>query len=127
MDPNLFFLDWERLGEVLIAIIVFSFFLERALSLFFESRFFISRFKGKSLKELIAFVIGVVICFVWKFDALSFVFPKEFTNPVGYIVTGAIIAGGSKASLKLFRDIMGLKSEAQEEKDRNKTDNKPIE
>ena len=40
MDPNLFHLDWERLIEVLITIVVLAFFLERSLSLLFESRFF---------------------------------------------------------------------------------------
>ena len=32
MDPNLFFLDWERTFEVLISIIVLAFLLERALA-----------------------------------------------------------------------------------------------
>lgn len=120
MDPNYFFIDWERLGEVLITIIVFSFFLERALSPLFESRFFINRFKEKSLKELIAVICGFIICWLWKFDALSFVFPMEKTTIVGYIVTGSIIAGGSKASIKLFKDVMGVKSTGQALKDAEK-------
>ena len=117
MDPNLFYLDWERLSEVLIAVVVFSFFLERALSILFESRFFLSRFDKKSLKELIAFVVCSLVCFIWKFDALSFVFPRESTNLIGYIITGAIIAGGSKASIKLFKDVLGVQSLASEEAD----------
>lgn len=117
MDPNYFFIDWERLGEVLITIIVFSFFLERALSPLFESRFFINRFKEKSLKELIAVSLGFLVCWIWKFDAMSFVFPGETTTIVGYFITGAIIAGGSKASVKLFKDLLGVRSTAQEMKD----------
>jgi hypothetical protein len=120
MDPNLFYLNWERLGEVLVAISVFAIFLERALSLLFESRFFIRRFKEKSLKELIAFICGVIICWIWKFDALSFVFPLEKTTIVGYIITGAIIAGGSKGSLILFRDFLKVKSTAQKEFEKEK-------
>jgi hypothetical protein len=115
MDPNLFYLDWERLGEVLVAIIVFSFFLERALSLLFESRFFIKYFDKKSLKELIAFIVCSGVCFFWKFDALSFVFPRETTTILGYLISGAIIAGGSKASIKLFKDVMGIQSLASRE------------
>ncbi|TKG94965.1 hypothetical protein EYV94_09625 [Puteibacter caeruleilacunae] len=117
IDPNSFFLDWERLGEVLVTLSVFAIFVERALSILFESRFFISRFKGKSLKELIAFLVGVAVCFFWKFDALSFVFPLEKTTFVGYIITGAIIAGGSKGSVILFQQFMKVKSTAQREND----------
>lgn len=40
-DPSLFRIDWEVLAEVLAAIIVLSFFIERALSLLFEHRFFV--------------------------------------------------------------------------------------
>ncbi len=120
MDPNYFFIDWERLGEVLITIIVFSFFLERALAPLFESNFFIKRFKGKSLKELIAVICGLIICWIWKFDALSFVFPMEKTTIIGYVITGAIIAGGSKASIALFLNLMNVKSAAQKLKDAEK-------
>jgi hypothetical protein len=31
MDPNLFHLDWERLAEVLAAVVVMAFLIERAL------------------------------------------------------------------------------------------------
>ena len=124
MDPNLFYLNWERLGEVLVAISVFAIFLERALSLLFESRFFIKRFKERSIKEIIAFVCGVIICWIWKFDALSFVFPPEKTSIVGYVITGAIIAGGSKGSLILFRDFLKVKSTAQKEYENEKEERK---
>jgi hypothetical protein len=117
MDPNYFTVDWERLGEVLLTIIVFAFFIERALSPLFESRYFIKRYKEKSVKEVIAVILGVTICWMWKFDALSFVIPGETTTIPGYFITGAIIAGGSKASVKLFRDIMGAKSTAQDIED----------
>ena len=43
MDPNLFHLDWERVGEVLTAIVVLSFVLERALAVPFESRLLINK------------------------------------------------------------------------------------
>jgi hypothetical protein len=43
MDPNLFHIDFERLMEVLITIVILSFFVERALSLLFESKAFIYR------------------------------------------------------------------------------------
>lgn len=124
MDPNLFHLDWERVGEVLVAIVILAFLLERALAVLFESRFFIKRWKEKSLKELIAFVVAVLACWYWDFDAVSMIFLKEKVTLLGVIVTGGIVAGGSKGSIKLFRDVMGFKSTAQslkEAKDKTKT------
>ena len=113
MDPNLFHLDWERVGEVLVAIVILAFLLERALAVLFESRFFIKRWKEKSLKELIAFVVAVLACWYWDFDAVSMIFLREKVTILGMIVTGGIVAGGSKGSIKLFRGVMGFKSTAQ--------------
>ena len=114
MDPNLFHLDWERVGEVLTAIIVLSFVLERALAVPFESRFFIKRFEGKGVKEWIAAGICVAVCIFWKFDAISMIILTDKTTVFGEIVTGCVIAGGSKASLKLFQDVMDVRSSAHE-------------
>jgi len=113
MDPNLFHLDWGRVGEVLIAIVILAFLLERALAVLFESRFFIKRWKEKSLKELIAFVVAALACWYWDFDAVSMIFLKEKVTILGMVITGGIVAGGSKGSIKLFRDVMGFKSTAQ--------------
>jgi hypothetical protein len=113
MDPNLFHVDGERLVEVLFTIIVLSFFVERALSLLFESRFFINRYAGKSIKELIAFAVSVVVCYVWQFDALSILLVQEKMTIYGEVITGGVIAGGTKGSVKLFRELMGISSNAE--------------
>jgi len=149
MDPNLFHLDWARVAEVLVAIMVLAFLIERALAVLFESKFFLHNVQGKKLdtksgsgetqpatpdiatetspgrgrehqgvgtfpiKELLAFLIAAAICVIWDFDAVSMIFLKERTTVVGAIVTGGIVAGGSKASVKLFRDVMGIKSTAR--------------
>lgn len=123
MDPNIFAIDWERTIEVLGVIVLLAFFLERALAPFFESRYFIANLDKRSLKEVIAFLLGFLICWWWKFDAVSIllVSGSGSTSFPGYALTGAIIAGGSKASLRLFRDILGLRSKAlQEAEDQDK-------
>lgn len=51
MDPNLFHLDYERLGEVLITVIVLAFFVERALALVFEHRLFIKHLDKRGRGE----------------------------------------------------------------------------
>ena len=138
MDPNLFHIDFERLMEVLITIVILSFFIERALSLLFETRWFIytfessevtneimrisgekpgnSRLKKKKngVRELIAFIVSVAICFIWQFDAISITLQsKNEMTWYGMIITGAIIAGGTKGSIKLFNDVLGFKSSAE--------------
>lgn len=115
MDPNLFHVDWERLLEVLIAIIVLSFFLERALALIFESRAYVNKLQGKGYKEPVAFLLAFLICWRWDFDAVSIVILSESTTLLGQGITAGIIAGGSKASIKLFQELMNVKSSATRE------------
>lgn len=124
MDPNLFHVDWERVIEVLSVIVILSFLLERALAPFFESRLFIGRLKQKGIKEMIAVILGATICIVWQFDAISVIVLKDSMTLFGEIITGAVIAGGSKASIKLFRDVLNFKSTAQEESDEKKKEEK---
>lgn len=127
MDPNLFHVDWERVIEVLSVIVILSFLLERALAPFFESRIYIDRIKKrgvKGMKEMIAVILGAIICIYWKFDAISIIVLKDSMTLFGEIITGAVIAGGSKASIKLFREVMGFKSTAQEEVDDKKKEEK---
>ncbi len=111
-DPSLFRMDWEILAEVLAAIVVLSFFIERALSLLFEHRFFVKTLSQRGLKEPIAFLVSLAVVRYWNFDALSVVFHANTATWWGYIVTAAIIADGSKVSIKLFHDVMGAKSAA---------------
>ena len=115
MDPNLFHLDWERVGEVLTAIVVLAFVLERALALVFEHRWFVKRLDQSGLKEVIALVVCAGVCLYWNFDSLSMIFLTDKTTRVGELLTGAVIAGGSKASLKLFHDVLDVRSSAHEQ------------
>ena len=142
MDPNYFYLNYEKLIEILITIVVLSLIIERALSILFESRFFIERTesgevlsemkkargekvdekilekkKRPGVKELISFIISVAVCAIWKFDALTilFVTSENMTFP-GYILTGSIIAGGSKGSIALFKDVLRFMSSAEKER-----------
>ena len=112
MDPALFRIDWEVLAEVLTTITVLAFFVERALSLVFEHRIFVAKLNEKGLKEPIAFIVSLVVVSYWGFDALGIIMHADKTTFWGYIITAAIIAGGSKASIKLFHDVLKTKSSA---------------
>ena len=127
MDPNLFHLDWNRVGEGLITLIILSMLIERALSIVFEHRLFIKKFDKKGLKEIIAFIVSFAVCWIWQFDIISMVLVADTTSHVGEFITAAVIAGGSKGSIKLFNDIMDLKSTAkrnQENEDKQNLLNK---
>lgn len=112
MDPNLFHLDWERTFEVLGAIVVLSIMVERALAIVFEHRAYVARFKDKGYKEPMAFIVALAVTFVWDFDAISMIVLSEHTSLFGEVITAGVIAGGSKGSIKLFRDVLGFKSNA---------------
>jgi hypothetical protein len=113
IDPNLFHLDWDRVSEVLVALILLSFLVERFLSVIFESYWFIEKAENRHLKEPIAFAVSLAVCWVWDFDAVSMIILADRTNPFGYIITAGVIAGGSKASIAVFRQWLGIKSTAR--------------
>lgn len=126
MTTDLFHIDYERLTEVLITIVVLSFLLERALSVIFENRMFIRWVDGppdkpkpkKSIKEIIAAGACVTFCWWQDFDAVSIILQSsEKATFWGVVITGLIIAGGSKASIGLFRDLLGFMSSAEKERD----------
>jgi len=113
MDPNLFYLNWDLLFEVLISIIFLSFIVERALAWLFESQFYINRLGGRGLKEIIAFALSVGVCYFVDFDALSILFQRNETHLFGLFITGAVVSGGSKASIKLFKEVWDSMSDAE--------------
>ncbi len=110
MDPNLFRLDWDQVIEVLVTVIVLSFFVERALSLVFEHRLYVKHLDEKGYKEPIAFALAFGVCKLADFDALSITLQRAAISNLGQIITAAIIAGGSKASIKLFHDVIDARS-----------------
>jgi hypothetical protein len=110
-DPNLFHIDWEQTSEVLMCIVVLAFFVERALALVFESQIYIKTLGKFNLKELIALATCFLVTWMWNLDAPSIILHGEKITFIGRLITAAVIAGGSKASLKLFRDVMGIENE----------------
>lgn len=113
MDPNFIHMDWERTFDAIMLVAVVAIIIERALSVVFQNRIYIEYIHRDGLKELIALAASVAVCVAWDLDALSMILlTQETTIPAGYIVTGALVAGGSKGSLKLFEDVFNLQSSA---------------
>lgn len=114
VDPTLFAVNWDVTFEVLVMIVVLAFFMERALAVLFESELYV-RLKEKhpriNAKTSIAFVAAAG-CWLWQFDGLSILLQREQMTVLGTVLTGAVIAGGSKAAIKLFHDVLDVKSSA---------------
>lgn len=129
MDPLLFSINADVVVEVLATVILLSLIIERALSIVFEWRPVLDKIKEKGVKEPVAFIVTLVVVMSYKFDSLAIIFSNESNSYMGYIITAGVIAGGSKGSIKLFRDWLGWKSNAQDELEESKkkpAETKPI-
>jgi hypothetical protein len=142
ITPDLFHIDYERLLETLVCIVVFSFFVERVLAVIFESRIFIDWSEGKpavkekkknvdgieeevviteeipkkkGIRELISVIVSICFCLLIKFDAITIILQSNNKMTFwGMVFTGFIISGGSKASIALFQNVMGVMSSAEQ-------------
>jgi hypothetical protein len=113
IDPNFIHLDWERAVDAIALVALVGIVVERALSLVFESRWFIERVDRDGVKEAAALAFSVATCTFWNLDVVSMiVLTKPQTQLWGYLITGAVVAGGSKGSQKLFQDLLDLQSSA---------------
>lgn len=118
VDPNAFAVPWAVMIEALALVIVLAFVLERCLALVFESRFFIQFSENQKAKPMskgnykapIAFVLAVVTCLLYQIDIVAALMSHSHPSVFGAVITGGLVAGGSKASIKLFRDLMGVYS-----------------
>ncbi len=67
------------------------------------------------LKEVLAFLVAGGICKWFDFDAFAIILLTKDTSWWGPWLTGAVVAGGSKAAIKLFQDLLGVRSMAMQE------------
>jgi hypothetical protein len=116
LDPNLFAVSWPVLLEALSVLVVLAILVERALAQLFDSHWFLAieleradRGLG-SFKPLIAFVASAAICVLWNFDVVTILLGNQVDTLLGGILTGAVVAGGSKGAMKLFQDVLGWRS-----------------
>lgn len=86
-------------------LIILSLLVERTLSVFFEQKFISKFLQGKGIKEFIALILCYIVCQTWNIDVVSNILGQT-SNTLGIILSACSIAGGSKASITLFRDII---------------------
>lgn len=116
LDPNLFAVNWPVVLEALSVLVVLSMLVERALAQLFDTKWFlaIELVRGErglgSFKPVIAFGLSAAVCVWWNFDIVTLLLGNDVDTLLGGILTGAIVAGGSKGAIKLFQDVLGFKS-----------------
>ena len=126
VDPSQYVLPWDTVFESLALVILLAFIVERVLAQFFETpRFiaYIERLKEQekySPKPLFASIISILITVIYKVDILAILVGLPQVSVMGCVVTGLLVAGGSKASIKLFRDFLDIKSNAYRESETRK-------
>ena len=57
-----------------------------------------------------------MICYFWDFDAVSIILLSDRTGLAGVIITSLVVAGGSKASIRLFHDLLKVRSNAEDQR-----------
>jgi len=110
MDPILFSIDWPQLSEALAALIILSVVVERSLTLLLENKHVVAILDDRDFKEVPALILSISICYQIDFDVLAIMLQSARSDDFEFIVTAAVIAGGYKASIKLFPNFIGLKS-----------------
>ncbi|MEM6506863.1 MAG: hypothetical protein AAF711_15600 [Planctomycetota bacterium] len=118
-----------RILYSLFQLVVVSMVLERALAFIFEHRWFREYFEGidpdnppkpddpnkppsrSGYKGLLAIVIAIFICWIYKFDIMQDIFAHEKSSALGVIITGFVLAGGSAGAITLFQGVLRMSKE----------------
>ena len=123
-------MNWAAFSETMLLLILASFIVERSLAVMFETSVYIDKFGTSNLmKPLLAIIYSMIFVAVVDINVVEIIgqsandAQSEFSytwagvrvsqiayNLLVITLTGMFIAGGSKASLKLFRDVLNIKS-----------------
>ena len=117
MDPTLYSIDWDVTMDVIGTIGVLAILIERGLALFFGIKPLVIKLSRNGIKEAIAFVVSFLVVRHFDFDAYAIIMNSKTTSVWGYILTALTVAGGTKGAIKLFEDLLGWKTKAQQEKE----------
>jgi hypothetical protein len=126
LDPNQFLVPWDTTFEMLAFVVVLSIIVERVLAVLFESKSFIEfkRNRRKANKsanqEIIAFLFSLLLCWLYQVDIVAVMMSHEHISAFGVLITAGVVSGGSKGSIKLFREVLGFKSGAYQEYENTK-------
>ena len=99
--------DQKAIIDSFLLLVILSLVIERSLALVFEHQRVSEILQGKGLKEFIAFCVCFAVCSTWKIDIFSSILSHSEPKTFGIVLTAMGVSGGSKASIKLFQDVIG--------------------
>ena len=70
MDPKQFAIDYTQTAEVMAVLVLLALFVERSLTLLFESKWYRERYLDLGIRPLIALAWSCVVIGFYKFDYL---------------------------------------------------------
>jgi len=114
----------DSLTEGLVLIVVLAFLIERALAIVFDWSPFERRFGKSDLKTPIALAVSIAVAAALNFKLFGIVarecqscgLSPGIPGWIDVVLTGAIIAGGSAAAVKLVQDVLGINKVLRDEK-----------
>jgi hypothetical protein len=108
-----FILDYPKAGQAIAGVTILAFMVERSLALIFEWDLYEKYIDPKwpFLKEFIALGFSFGVCYWGKFDAYAEVVGQP-SGLISQILTGLLVAGGSKGAIKLVQGYLGVTKDA---------------
>jgi hypothetical protein len=115
-------IQWGQYLNTLLYLIVCAFLLERALAVIFETQFYIDTFANwQDAKPSVAIVFAIIFAAVLDVNLYSLLdvgksSEYDWSNERDWFVllfSGLFLAGGSKPSIKLFKDLWNIQSSAE--------------
>ena len=115
-------MQWSHFDDALLYLILCSFVVERALAVLYETEFYIRNFSYyENVKPGFAIIFATIFAGFLDVNLYELLSDGksasyDWSDPRNLVVvtfTGLFLAGGSKPSMKLFRDVMGIQSSAE--------------
>lgn len=122
-------MSYNSFIDLSLLLIFLSFIVERSLAVFFETQAYISiRNKPEYIKPLLAVMFSLLFLYVTNIEPMKLM-PENIIvktdspqvlaikNMISTFLFALVISGGSKASLKLFKDVLQVRSGAEKRRD----------
>jgi hypothetical protein len=122
-------MSFDSFINIALLLIFLSFAVERSLAIFFETEAYINiKNKPEYIKPLLAVMFSLLFLYVTNIDPTQ-LFPENIIvktdsvqiltikSTITTLLFALIISGGSKASLKIFKDVLQVRSGAEKRRD----------
>ena len=122
-------MSYDSFIDISLLLIFLSFAVERSLAIFFETEAYINiKNRPEYLKPLLAVMVSLLFLYVTNIDPTKLL-PENIIvktdsaqiltikSIISTLLFALIISGGSKASVKLFKDVLQVRSGAEKRRD----------